>query len=348
MTAPARTLVPVGRTGVRVTRLGLGSAEIGGLYTALSDEQAVGVVERAWDAGVRYFDSAPLYGYGTAERRIGLGLRGRPRDEFTVSTKVGRLIVPSDAVPPGAVIDRQARDGVDDGNYGDVSDRRVLFDYSRDGVLRSVEASLERLRLDRIDILFIHDPDDHWEAAIGEAYPALHDLRAQGVVGAIGAGMNQAEMLARFAREGDFDVFMIAGRYTLLDQPALRELLPLCEAKGISAVAVGVMNSGILANPRPGAYFDYRPAPDHRVLRAQRLAEVCARHGVPLKHAAIRFPLAHPAVVSVAAGVRTTDHFDDYPAAYAASIPGALWEELRAEGLIDPAAPIPAEGALAW
>jgi D-threo-aldose 1-dehydrogenase len=348
MTGGSRTSVPIGRTSVEVTHLGLGSAEIGGLYTALSDEQAMGVVERAWEEGVRYFDTAPLYGYGTAERRVGMALRGRPRDEFTVSTKVGRLIVPADQVPPGADIDRQTRDGIDDGNYGDVADRRMIFDYSRDGVLRSVEDSLARLGLDRIDILFIHDPDDHWEAAIGEAYPALHDLRSQGVVGAIGAGMNQAEMLARFARDGDFDVFMIAGRYTLLDQPALRELLPLCEEKGIAAIAVGVMNSGILANPRPGAYFDYRTAPDQLVTRAQRLAEVCSRHDVPLKTAAIRFPLGHPAVVAVAAGVRTIEHFDDYPRAFDTAIPAALWEELRAEGLIDPAAPVPAEGILDW
>ena len=229
-----------------------------------------------------------------------------------------------------------------------MSDRRIIFDYSRDGVLRSVEDSLTRLGLDRIDILFIHDPDEHWEAAIGQAYPALHDLRAQGVVGAIGAGMNQAEMLTRFAREGEFDVFMIAGRYTLLDQPALRELLPLCEEKGIAAVAVGVMNSGILADPRPGAYFNYQPASDELVARAQRIAAVCARHGVSVKTAAIRFPLAHPVVVAVAAGVRTIDHFEDYPRAFDTPIPAALWEELRHEGLIDPAAPVPAEGPLAW
>jgi D-threo-aldose 1-dehydrogenase len=348
MTGGPRTSVRVGRTGVDVTRLGLGSAEIGGLYTALSDAQAVGVVERAWEHGVRYFDTAPLYGYGTAERRLGMALQGRPRDELTLSTKVGRIIVAADQVPPGADIDRQARDGVDDGNYGDVADRRVIFDYSHDGVLRSVEDSLTRLGLDRIDILFIHDPDDHWEAAIGQAYPALHDLRSQGVVGAIGAGMNQAGMLARFAREGDFDVFMIAGRYTLLDQAALDELLPLCEAKGIAAVAVGVMNSGILANPRRGAFFDYRTAPDELVARAQRLAEVCARHDVPLKTAAIRFPLGHPAVVAVAAGVRTIEHFEDYPRAFDTAIPAALWEELRAEGLVDAGAPVPMEGRLAW
>ena len=347
MTSAAGTRVPLGRTAVRVTSLGLGSAEIGGLYTAVSDEQAHALVDYAWDRGVRYFDTAPLYGYGAAERRFGEALRSRPRDEYALSTKVGRLVLPRDQVAGDADIDRQLRDGIEDAYYADVADRRVVFDYSRDGVLRSVEASLARLGLDRIDILYIHDPDAHWRPAIEEAYPTLHDLRSQGVVGAIGAGMNQAEMLARFAREGDFDVFMVAGRYTLLDQPALRELLPLCEEKAIAVVAVGVMNSGILANPRPGAYFDYREAPLHLVERAQRIAAVCERHDVPIKAAAIRFPLGHPSVVSVAAGVRTIDHFEDYPRALETRIPAALWEELRAEGLIDPAAPLPADGAFA-
>jgi D-threo-aldose 1-dehydrogenase len=345
--AAAGAVRQVGGTGVHVTRIGLGSAEIGGLYSRVTDEQSRLLVDHAWDAGVRYFDTAPLYGYGTAERRIGAALRDRPRDSFTLSTKVGRLVLPAGEVPPGADIDRQIRDGVEDGYYADISDRRVVFDYSRGGVMRSVEASLGRLGLSRIDILFIHDPDEHWQAAIDGAYPALHELRAQGVVGAIGAGMNQAAMLARFAREGDFDVFMLAGRYTLLDQSGLAELLPLCLEKGISVVAVGVMNSGILADPRPGARYDYRTAAPALVERAARIGEVCARHGVPLRAAAIRFPLGHPAVASVAAGVRTTAHFDDYPRALATIIPAALWDELRAEGLIDPAAPTPAEDARA-
>jgi D-threo-aldose 1-dehydrogenase len=235
--------------------------------------------------------------------------------------------------------------GVDDASYADTPSVRVVFDYSRDGVLRSVEASLSRLGLDRIDILYIHDPDDHWQAAIEGAYPALHDLREQGVVGAIGAGMNQAEMLARFAREGDFDVFLVAGRYTLLDQAALPELLPLCVQKGIAVVAGGAMNSGLLADPKPGARFNYSPAPADLVARAQRIRAVCDGHDVPIKAAAIQFALAHPAVVSLVAGVRTVEHFDDYPRYLATPIPDDLWVELRTEGLIRPDAPVPASGA---
>lgn len=339
--------VRLGRTRVEVTRLGLGSAEIGGLYTAVPEAQAQALLAHAWGRGVRYFDTAPLYGYGTAERRVGAALRERPRDAYVLSTKVGRLLVRREHVPDDADVDRQLRDGVEDGYYGDIPPVRVVFDYSRDGVLRSVEESLARLGIERSDILYIHDPDAHWRAAIEEAYPALHELRAQGVVGAIGAGMNQAEMLARFAREGEFDVFMVAGRYTLLDQPALGELLPLCHEKGISVVAVGVMNSGILADPRPGARFDYRAAPDTLLGRARRIGDVCARHGVALKTAAIQFPLGHPSVASVAAGVRTIEHFEDYPAAMGAAVPDGLWEELRHEGLIDAAAPVPGEGGSA-
>ena len=311
----------LGHSHVEVTRLGLGSAEIGGLFTAVSDAEATQLVGHAWDQGVRYFDTAPLYGYGAAERRVGAGLQGRQRDEFVISSKVGRLVVPSAQVPPDADIDRQSFDGREDAFYAGTDDVRMVFDYSRDGVLRSIEGTLARTGLDRIDILYIHDPDDHWQAAIEGAYPALHDLRAQGVVGAIGVGMNDAGMLARFAREGDFDVFMVAGRYTLLDQAALSELLPICDEKSVSVVAVGVMNSGILADPRPGARFNYVPAPTELIERAQRIKAVCARHGVPLKTAAIQFPFGHPRVAAVAAGVRTVSHFDDYPAAMSASSP---------------------------
>ncbi len=196
--------------------------------------------------------------------------------------------------------------------------------------------------MDRIDIALIHDPDDHWEAAIGEAWPALARLREQGVIRAVGAGMNQSAMLARFAREGDFDVFLLAGRYTLLDHEALGELLPLCVEKGIGVMIGGVMNSGILADPRPGGRFNYGIAPAAVVERAQRLAAVCARHGVSLKAAAVQFPLAHPAVAAVVAGVRSVDHLDEYPRLLAEPIPADLWAELRQDGLIPAAAPTPA------
>ena len=331
----------LGASGVSVTRLGLGTAEIAGLYRPVSDDDAVGLVRHAWDAGVRYFDSAPLYGYGNGERRLGLALHGRDRDSFTISTKVGRLLVPRDEVPAGAVVDRQQRDGIDDAYYTGTPPVRPIFDYSGDAVRRSLEESLRRLDLDRVDIAYIHDPDDHWEAAIGDAYPALHALREAGVVGAIGAGMNQAAMLARFAREGDFDAFLLAGRYTLLDQTGLEELLPLCVEKGISVIAGGIMNSGLLADPEPGALFNYVPAPPELVERARRIRDVCARHGVGIRAAAIQFPLAHPAVAAIVAGVRSVDHFDDYPQLIREPIPDALWADLKTEGLIAHDAPVP-------
>ena len=327
--------LPIGRTGLAVTRLGFGGASIGGLFTAVRDEDAIATVERAWDLGIRTFDVAPLYGLGAAERRMGRALAGRPRDEFVLSTKVGRLVVPRDSISPGADVDEQ------DGSYPHSDPVGLVFDYSGDGVRRSIEASLERLGLDRIDIALIHDPDDHWDAAIGEAYPALARLRDEGVIRAIGAGMNQSAMLARFAREGDFDVFLLAGRYTLLDQEALAELLPLCVERGIGILIGGAMNSGVLADPRPGSRFNYVPAPDAVVERARRLAEVCERNDVPLRAAAIQFPLAHPAVRSLIAGVRRIDHLEEYPELMRQPIPADLWTELRAEGLISDEAPVP-------
>ena len=329
--------VKLGTTDVEVTRLGLGTAEIGGLYTPVPPEQAASLMRHAWDVGVRYFDSAPYYGYGSAERRVGAALQGHDRDAFSLSTKVGRLL---DPVEPDAA-DSHLAAAAADGFFGDIRPLRVRYDYSRDGVMRSVEDSLERLGLERIDILYIHDADDHMDEAMLGAYPALAELRDQGVVGAIGAGMNRVDMTLRFAREGDFDAFMLAGRYTLLEQPALAELLPVCVEKDISIVAVGVMNSGILANPRPGARYNYVEAPVELIEKAQALAAVCSRHGVDLKTAAIQFPLAHPAVASVAAGVRTIDHLDDYPRAMAADVPADMWAELRHEGLILEDAPTP-------
>lgn len=324
-------LLRVGRTAISVTRLGFGSAEIGGMYRAISDDDAEAIVSHAWALGIRYFDVAPFYGFGDAERRLGKVLRGFPRDEYVLSTKVGRLIRPLDEA------------GVDPstGGFEGVGSMRARFDFSRDGIMRSVDDSLERLGLDRIDILFIHDPDDHWATTITEAYPALADLRAQGVVGAIGAGMNQAEMLARFAREADVDVLLCAGRYTLLDQRALDELLPICAERSISIVVGGVMNSGLLADPNPSSHFNYGAVPTEWLDRALRLKAVCDRHDVPLRAAAIQFPLAHPTVASIAAGVRTPSHLDEYPRFMRLPIPEELWADLRAEGLIREDAPTP-------
>jgi len=333
--------VPIGQTGVAVTRLGFGGASIGGLYREVTDEEGEAIVRHAWDMGIRYFDVAPLYGYGNAERRFGMGLAGRSRDEFVLSTKVGRLAVPQGAIAPDADVDRQLFEGREDAYYEATPPVRMVFDYSYDGVMRSVEQSLQRLGLERIDILYIHDPDDHWEAAIGGAYPALAELRRQGVVRAIGAGMNQPGMLARFAREGDFDVFLVAGRYTLLDQSALPELLPLCTRRNVSVVIGGVMNSGILADPGAGARFDYKPADAVWTERALRLREVCARFNVPLKAAAVQFVLAHPAVVSVVAGVRAASRLDEYPELMRHPIPDGLWPALREAGLLPVEAPTP-------
>jgi len=325
--------LPIGSTGVSVTRLGFGTAPIGGLYTAVTDAQGEAVSQHAWDIGVRYFDTAPMYGFGLAEERLGRVLRRQPRNTYALSSKVGRLIRPAS----GEAL-------LDTGGFMGTRDERPVWDFSRDGVQRSIEESLTRLGVDRLDIVFIHDPDvkDLWEPAIREAVPALVELREQGVIGAIGAGMNQSAMLTRFVQEADMDVLLVAGRYTILDHEALAELLPLCETKGVSIVIGGIMNSGLLVDPKPGATFDYTAAPAHILERARRIRDVCERHDVSIRHAAIQFPLAHPAVVSVAAGVRSAAHLDDYLAAMHREIPTGLWDDLRADGLIPAHAPVPA------
>ena len=325
--------LPIGSTGVSVTRLGFGTAPIGGLYAAVTDAEGEAASQHAWDVGVRYFDTAPLYGSGLAEERLGRVLRRQPRDAYTLSSKVGRLFRPAS----GEAL-------LDTGGFVGTRDERPVWDFSRDGVQRSIEESLVRLGVERIDIVFIHDPDVRglWEPAIREAVPALVELREQGVIGAIGAGMNQSEMLTRFVQEADMDVLLVAGRYTILDHEALGALLPLCETRGVKVVIGGIMNSGLLVDPEPGATFNYATAPAPLVERAQRIRRACERHGVPIRHAAIQFPLAHPAVVSVAAGVRTAAHLDDYLAAMRQAIPAGLWADLRAEGLIPAHAPVPA------
>jgi D-threo-aldose 1-dehydrogenase len=346
----------LGRTKLEVTKLGFGMAPLGGLYAPVTDDQAAEVLAHAWELGIRYYDAAPLYGYGRAEQRLGRMLQTRSRREFVISTKVGRLLYPLDEVLAHPEWDRDWQrlgsvtkvgpdetppEELNDWYYRGVPDFRPVYDYSYDGIMRSVEASLKRTGLDRLDILWIHDPDTHWEQAIGGAYPALAKLRSEGVVSAIGAGMNQVEMLARFAREGDFDAFMCAGRYTLLDQPALAELLPLCVQKGIAIVIAGVMNSGLLANPTPESHFDYGPAPKAWIDKALRIKAVCERNNVPLRAAALQFVFAHPAVTTVVAGVRTIGHLDDTVAMLHNPIPDVLWDDLRSEGLLLPEAPTP-------
>ena len=312
------------RSPLPLTEISLGCAQLGNLYRAISDDQARATVDAAWARGVRYFDTAPHYGLGLSERRLGAALADRPRDEYIVSTKVGRLLEPAAVVT-----------GRDDDGFDVPATHRRVWDFSRDGVLRSLESSIERLGLDRVDIVYLHDPDDHWEDALRFAYPALEELRAQGLVSAIGAGMNQTAMLADFARHTDMDTFMVAGRYTLLEQGALDELLPLCAARGIGVVAAGVFNSGLLAcdEPQERARYDYGEAPDGLVARARRLASVCSTFGVSLPAAAIAFPLAHPAVVSVCIGARSAAQLERNVDLYEAGVPDGLWAAVGAGGI---------------
>lgn len=316
---PRRAL---GRSRVAVSPLGFGAAPLGNLYTPLDEETARAAVDAAWDAGVRYFDTAPHYGLGLSERRLGAALRARPRDEFTVSTKVGRLLEPHPS-PTGS--DLAA------GGFAVPDTLRRRPDYSRDGVLRSLEASLERLGLDRVDVALVHDPDEHMDTALTEALPALAELRAQGVVGAIGIGMNTVEPLRRFVAEGDPDVVMVAGRWTLLDRAAA-PLLAECAARHVSVIAAAPFNSGLLSTDHPegSGRYDYGTVPAAVLDRARALATRCSAHGVPLPRAALCFPLREPVVSSVLAGFRTPAEVTSAAAHLAHGVPERLWAELDA------------------
>ncbi|MET8280679.1 aldo/keto reductase [Micromonospora sp. NPDC005174] len=314
------------RPAVRLTTLGFGAAQGGNLYRATSDDTFAAAVDTAWDAGIRYFDTAPHYGLGLSERRLGAALRSRPRAEYVVSTKVGRLLVPS----PESAGDR------DPEGFDVPADHRRVWDFSRDGVLRSLEASLERTGLDRVDVVYLHDPDDHWEQAATEAVPALVELRDQGVVGAIGAGMNQSAMLARFVKETDIDVVMCAGRYTLLEQGALDDLLPAAQAAGVGVVIAGVYNSGLLARDQPpaDATYNYQQAPPEVIERARRIATVCQEYGVTLPQAALAFVRRHPVVVSTVVGLRDEAQVTETLRRFDADVPEQLWVALRDAGLL--------------
>lgn len=300
---------------MQVTRLGLGTAPLGGLFEAVTDDEAHRVVEAAWQAGIRFFDTAPLYGFGLAEERLGAVLRTKPRDEFVLSTKVGRLLRAGAPPEPG-----QAWKGTPPLN--------PVFDFSYDAVMRSVEESLSRFGMDRIDVLLIHDPDQHYDQALTGAYRALDRLRAEGTVKAVGAGMNQWQMLARFAREADMDCFLLAGRYTLLDRSGASELLPMCLERDIAVIAGGVFNSGILADPSPGAHYNYEPAPPELIERAQEIRATCERHGVDVKAAALQFPLRHPAVSAVLTGPRSVAELEENVRLFQTALPDALWDAL--------------------
>jgi D-threo-aldose 1-dehydrogenase len=298
-----------------------GGAPIGGLYAPVSDQAAAATLQAAWDAGIRAFDTAPHYGVGLSEQRIGDFLAERPRAEFAVSTKVGRRLVP--AAGPGFA------DGADE-FYGTPALGRVR-DYSADGALRSLEDSLRRLRLDRVDVALIHDPDEHMTEALHGAYPALARLRADGTVGAIGVGVNSASLAEWFVARCDLDCVLVAGRYTLLDDSAARSLFPLCRSCGVAVLAAGVFNSGILADPADGARYDYAPAAPTVLARARRIAEICARHDVPVAAAALRYVLRHPAVTGAVVGARTPDEIRADAGYLGFPIPDALWAELDSQ-----------------
>lgn len=323
-----------GGAGIRFTELGFGAAPLGNLFRAISEAEAQAVLEAAWAAGVRYYDTAPLYGLGLSETRINHFLRGKPREEYVLSTKVGRLL---EAVPPGQ------GDGA--GKWIDVPSRRERFDYSHDGVLRSLEASLERLGLDRVDLVYVHDLDvfthgsepakqARLDAFLAGGYRALFRLRDEGVIAGFGAGVNEWEPCDWLMERGEFDIFLLAGRFTLLEQGALG-FMDNAAARGVGVVIGGPYNSGILATgPRPGAHYNYAPAPQAVLDRAVRLQALCTGHGVRLVDAAFRFPLLHPATVSVIPGGQGLAEMESNVRAAGTEVPRALWQALSAEGLI--------------
>jgi len=313
-------------SGLSLTELGIGVAQFGNLYRETTDAESAAAVDAAWSAGIRYFDTAPHYGLGLSERRLGSALADRPRDEYVVSTKAGRLLVPN----PGGESEL-------DTDFVVPAATRREWDLSRDGIRRSLDESLERLGLDRVDVLYLHDPDDHEDQALREALPAMAELRDEGVVRAVGAGMNQSAMLARFAAEADIDVVMLAGRYTLLEQGALDDLLPAAERNGVAVVAAAIYNSGLLATARirDAAHYNYGSVPPELLARTRAIADVCADFGVTVPDAAVAFPLLHPSVVSVSIGTRTARHVADAATRYETAVPAGLWTALVDRGLLD-------------
>lgn len=322
-----------GRGGLRVGALALGGAPLGNLGRMVTHEEWRDAVPAAWETGVRYFDVAPHYGLGLAERRMGETLATLPRDEFIVSTKVGRLLMASPEDSPG----------MDTDGYAVPATSVRVRDYSREGVCRSLESSLQRLGLSRVDILFVHDPDEYRDEALRGAFPALEELRAQGAIASYGAGMNQSRMLTEFIERTDLDIVMVAGRYTLLDQSALDDLLPTAERHGVSVVAAGVFNSGLLARDRPrqAATYDYVEASAELVQRANRIADIAERYGVTLPAVAAQFPLGHRAVATVCLGARSAEQARRNAALFTMPIPAALWSDLVGAGLLRADAPTP-------
>jgi D-threo-aldose 1-dehydrogenase len=332
----------IGRTELTASLLGFGSAPLGDLYARLDDATALATVEAAFSAGVTLFDSSPYYGHGLAEHRLGTIFRRKRRDAFVFSTKVARVYRA-----------RRQDDGPNQGDWVGGFPHQAAFDYSYDGTMRAFEQSLLRTGLDRIDILLIHDVDvwthgpdafpGRFKEAMDGAYRALDELRAQKVIGAIGAGLNEADTAARFARAGDFDCFLLAGRYTLLEQGALDDFLPLCEKRGIGILLGGVFNSGILARGAKGdPAYNYKPAPPAIRERVARIEDVCAANGVALATAALHFAAAHPVIASLVIGAVTPDEMSRNVASLETPVPARLWSDLKSVGLLRSDAPVPA------
>jgi len=326
--------IQIGKTQICVTRLGLGGGPLAGYHTDVAEDEAIATVHRALSLGLNLFDTAPMYGCGKSELLIGRALSGRQRETFVLATKVGRVLEPIDPSEAAKLYF----------GYQNPLHFRPVFDFSYSGVMRSVTESLKRLNLNRIDIAHIHDPDDHYEDAIRSAYPALAGLRKEGAIGAISAGMNQAEMPARFAREADFDCFLIAGRYTLLEYTGMDDLLSLCLKKRISIIIGAPFNSGILATgAREGAFFNYAVAPPSVVEKVRQIESVCAQYGVPLKAAALQFPFAHPAVASIIPGGRSAGEVEENFSLMKFEIPPKFWNELSRRDLLPKGAPLPSQ-----
>jgi D-threo-aldose 1-dehydrogenase len=312
--------------GLPLGPLGHGAANVGNLYRALSDDEAWAILDTAWEAGVRYFDTAPHYGLGLSERRLGAFLATKPREEYIVSTKVGRLLRPSP----------ETADRLDDANQFAVpADLRRVWDFSAVGIRASLEESLERLGLPNVDVLYLHDPDEHDLAAdLATGVPTLAALRDEGLVSEVGIGSKSIEALLAAVRTEALDLVMVAGRYTLLEQPALDAVIPACRGAGVRIVAAAVFNSGLLSTPRPGGRYEYGDVPRALLERAQRIADVCERHGVALPEAALQFPLRQPVVCSVVVGSATPHQVRENARRMKAAIPEVLWEELAAEALV--------------
>jgi D-threo-aldose 1-dehydrogenase len=328
-----------GRSGLEVTALGFGALQVGNFFHAVSDAESDDMFRTAWDAGVRYFDTAPYYGHGLSELRTGHGLRTMERDSYVLSSKVGRMLTPA------------RRADIDFPPWVDAAPFKFHYDYSYDGTMRSVEDSLQRLALERIDICFIHDIDvftrgedqpEVFEQAMDGCWRALEGLRSQEVIKAIGVGVNEWQVCHAALKRHDFDCFLLAGRYTLLEQEPLDEFLPLCRERGAAVAVGGGFNSGILATgAKPGAKYNYAPAPEHIMKRVAEFERICLEFDVPLPAAALQFVVAHPAIPTFISGTRTTAQLKQNLAWFAQPIPTPFWQTLKARGLLREDAPTP-------